>query len=216
VSDNFQCDSVSCFGLQALQATFCKICIREPVWLSTSRIQPRLLSATPSLLRLSGKTFLLAKTSRRAHAGNRNRRWRGCWSAARRKKGSRDWRSRWVRKLGTLHIQASRPSTPVLALARAVLCRQSTISPRNHTTVLWDIAEIFVWISPCSSLLRRLRNRSLLASAFQFLIFEAIPPLIVVLFPKPLEPVSHFRASFSFVREFGDEQRERLGVSRDP
>src|SRR5207244_8199811 len=39
--------------------------------------------------------------------------------------------------------------------------------------------------------LRRLRNRSLLASAFQFLIFEAIPPLIVVLFPKPLEPVSH-------------------------
>jgi len=39
---------------------------------------------------------------------------------------------------------------------------------------------------------------------------------LVVLFPKPLEPVSQFRASFSFVREYADEQRERLGVSRDP
>jgi len=39
---------------------------------------------------------------------------------------------------------------------------------------------------------------------------------LVVLFPKPLEPVSQFRAFFSFVREFADEHRERLGVSRDP
>jgi len=37
---------------------------------------------------------------------------------------------------------------------------------------------------------------------------------LMVLFPKPLEPVSQFRASFSFVRELSDEQRERLGVSR--
>jgi hypothetical protein len=37
-----------------------------------------------------------------------------------------------------------------------------------------------------------------------------------VLFPKPLEPVSQFRAPLFLVCELGDEQRERLGVSGDP
>jgi len=39
---------------------------------------------------------------------------------------------------------------------------------------------------------------------------------LFVLFPKPLESVSQLRPVLSCVREFGDELRERLGVSRDP
>ncbi len=38
----------------------------------------------------------------------------------------------------------------------------------------------------------------------------------VILFPKPLEPVRQFWASSSLVRQSGDEQRERLGVTGDP
>ena len=36
------------------------------------------------------------------------------------------------------------------------------------------------------------------------------------LFPKPLEAVRQFRATFAAVGEFGDEERERLRVSSDP
>jgi hypothetical protein len=38
----------------------------------------------------------------------------------------------------------------------------------------------------------------------------------VLQFPKPLEPIRQFGASLSVVRELADEQREWLGVSRDP
>jgi hypothetical protein len=34
-------------------------------------------------------------------------------------------------------------------------------------------------------------------------------------FPKPLEAVCQFRATFAAVGEFAEEQRERLGVSDD-
>ena len=34
--------------------------------------------------------------------------------------------------------------------------------------------------------------------------------------PEPLEAVREFRISVTLVRELGDEQRERLGVTGDP
>ena len=39
---------------------------------------------------------------------------------------------------------------------------------------------------------------------------------LVILFLKPLEPVSQFWAAFLLVRQLGDQQREWLGVPGDP
>src|SRR5438309_3580742 len=39
---------------------------------------------------------------------------------------------------------------------------------------------------------------------------------VVILSRKPLEPVRQFWALFSLVRQLADQQRERLGVTRDP